>query len=140
MVRLREVSKEHYVVRGLGEPRPFAGVGTIPSPRLPQAATRFWLDKGLAESCGAIVSTDCGKLVGFFRYNLDRKNALAAHGTWVDASYRRQHLAYRMWRLAIRIYEPKRIDCVAASVSGKKFIEVMEGLFPEISFYTEIRF
>jgi hypothetical protein len=120
-MRLREVTN-HYVIDGEGTDN-YNSV--IPSKKLPKNA-KLWFNKWeVGESTNAIVATHNGKLVGFFRFAIEGKNRteLTTCGTWCSANFRKHGLAFRMWTIVIKKYQPKYIYSVTMSLGGKRLLK-----------------
>ena len=121
MVRLRLVGSDHAVCRFIKQH------DTAKTMRLPPGAFRFRRYYGLQwEAAGAVVATDSGRLIGFFRF--DRRpnsSILQAIGTWVDPEYRRIGLARRMWRRAVHHTKVSRITVYTATRAGSALVRAL---------------
>lgn len=105
-VRVRFVGAEHYATRGLG----------------PDELVAFWKAVGLVGCDDAVIATHHRKLVGVFRFKV-RGRFLAACGTWVDAEYRRQRLARRLWDAVGKRYRIREVFVSTATDAGAAFVE-----------------
>lgn len=131
-IRLRRVDRLHPVCREIWDGATARSMG------LPPSAFRFrkvYFLKGYAD--GAIVAKDEGRLVGFLRYDRRIGSAtLQAVGTWVDPEYRRQGIAERMWRHAVRGVGIERISVYTATNAGRKLVKALSKKLPQLHAYT----
>lgn len=110
------------------------GWGTVPpSFLLPQPAQAFWKANSLDPCDRAVIALDGGKLRGFFRYYwLD--DGIFAAGTWVGHHARGKGVALRMWRKALELEQPKRVEVTAVSPGGEGLVARVVALYPNVLF------
>lgn len=84
---------------------------------------QFWKKHDLQSCSGAILATDKGKMVGFFRFEFDRPDKyLYATGTYVLSAYRRQGLGKKMWQRALRHIKPASVEVFISSPQGARLV------------------
>lgn len=99
--------------------------GDSPPKNLPNSMKRFWKTQVLGESEYAVVAYDNGKIIGFFKYYLTRSKRMNAYGTYVMPPYRKLGVAKRLWNLAIKKINPKKIRVYLTTKNGEKFLDSM---------------
>lgn len=133
-MRIRIVNDTHYVCSG-DNPLAFINEEVDPSPRLSEDAKRFWKKWGLYACDGAVVATEAGKVVGFFRYFTHGKGgAITTAGTWVDPRYRNQGLALRLWKPVMTQKNLKTVYFVTVSRGGRRLVAAAARIYPRIRF------
>ena len=138
-VRLRRVSN-HYLIDVDDD----CNLRALKAKKASRAVKSTLLRWGVNEPADyAILATCEGKVVGFFRYGVNlimdgevkrRRRVLTAAGTWVSPRFRRQRLAVRMWRLAIRRGRVTRVDVQTVSAGGSGLVGKMAKLVPSVEF------
>ena len=126
-MRLRIV-QNHPIVNGSTVPYHNSQYGPLPPYEyLDRWACKFWEQTGLVEASHAVVATEDGNVVGFFRYHMNGRQIVTS-GTWVSKKYRRKGLARKMWLMAVRRHDAREIDVVTATTSGLLFVNHMNKL------------
>lgn len=97
-------------------------------------AQRFWREQiaGSGDVNGCVTVSDDQKMVGFFRYSVDRYHAetvVWAVGTWVEPERRRQNLAYQMWESMLLRERPTVVHVHCTSEEGYSLCKRLESSF-----------
>jgi len=69
--------------------------------------------------------------IGWFRFSIIGR-FLAAQGTWINPSYRKQGYALRLWNRALSEFNPRKVWVIAASKNGGNLIHSLENKHPHI--------
>ena len=112
--------------------------------KLPRNAKRYglqWFGSNQQhcydKSDRSIVAYFDGRLVGFFRFNYQKRkgyNRLSADGTWVDPSFRRTGLARKMWERAFKKYAINRVHVIVTTKAGLRFVDALQTVHSDIEF------
>ncbi len=135
-MRLRVVGYKHYIISG-GKHNVLQKnlkKDSAPKQLISRNARKFWhdyLDYTDLKQAYAILITDGGKVIAFFRYILHNAR-LTAIGTWVSPQHRRLGLGRRMWEHVLDRNKVKKIEVFTASKKGEELIKKITSLYPKI--------
>lgn len=76
----------------------------------------------------AVVATERGKIVGFFRFEAEDRShtTLYAYGTWVAKSHRGRKLALKMWEKVLHRTSPDIVVVTAVSRGGAGLVKSLK--------------
>lgn len=93
---------------------------------------QFWLSKWFLGECSHVcVAIDNGKVIGFFRFDIEKK-ILWASGTWVSNSFRGKGIAKNMWDRAIKFANPNKIVVIVTTNGGLKLVKKVKNQYSKI--------
>lgn len=106
---------------------------------------RFWKTRQLnyVSADKAIIVTDNGKIIAFFRYMVGTYThylSIGGLGTYVLPKYRKLGLATKMWDMALKDIQPAFVVVTITSKSFVKFLNSLKKKRPTTIFYTAERF
>ena len=133
-MKLRVVNHTHYLLSGRHHDHNYA---SPPPKQLTSLSARNFWEKYLEyidyefDQAHAVVITDSGKIIAFFRYILHDAQ-LTACGTWVSPKYRRRGLGIRMWTYVLKRNSIKQIGVYTASMEGVRLVKKTALLYPNI--------
>lgn len=78
-----------------------------------------------------VLCLDGRRLVGFLRYEYDRKGTLCAAGTWVAPEARGKGIAADLWRHLLRRARPRAVWVRTVSVGGRALVSSLVREFPK---------
>ena len=99
-----------------------------------------WFARMRKRPAGGYANVSCvtlqnGIILGIVRINR-RRDSFFDEGSWVDAPFRRQGLALRMWKKLITEYHPKHIVIAASTIEGHYLTVALKKAYPSIRFTT----
>lgn len=100
-------------------------------PILPVEAFRTLRRWGMGPAEQAIVATEKGRIVAFFRFEAEDKShtTLYAYGTWVSKDYRGRKLAFKMWQKVLHYAFPDTVVVTAISRGGAGLVKSLRNRF-----------
>ena len=115
------ITSKHYCTKGIPDDPPKQLIGN-------SSAYDFYDRYALAPAQYVAVAY-APTLVGFFRYDLDRKDAMIAAGTWVHPKYRGQGLGQALWAKALQKHSPSIVYVQPVTSYGKRFVSNLKKVF-----------
>lgn len=129
-MRIRHVARPHYVL-----------TQESGYEKLHFTARQFWNRMGLPyDSAHAIVATENGKCIGFFRYTISGRATLHGEGTWIHPKHRKQGLALKLWKRALDKHEVKVVEVVVVSKGGDRLVTKVATTYPKIHWNVECNY
>jgi GNAT superfamily N-acetyltransferase len=103
---------------------------------LPRRMHNFWKSRCLGSSHGAVIAYDGKKVIGFFRWDKSWKY-MYGYGTYVLGKYRRQGVAVKLWKRALKKIKPRQVYVVITSYSGEALAFALKKKFPKHKWHIE---